>query len=174
MQESPIVDACAAEFRKIKSQCEAAMAQLGDDQLHVRINPHQNSIAVIVQHMAGNMLSRWTDFLHADGEKPTRDRESEFVERGLSRGELMAQWERGWAALFAALGDLRDADLMRTIHIRREPHTVIGALTRQISHYAQHLGQIVLIGKHIRGAEWRYLSIPPGQSAAFNAARGMA
>ncbi|MGE0480387.1 MAG: DUF1572 family protein [Phycisphaerae bacterium] len=170
---APVLDACVAEFRTTRAQCEKCFAQLSDDELHVRINPHQNSIAVIIQHVAGNMLSRWTDFLTTDGEKPDRDRESEFEERRLPRAALMALWERGWAALFGALAALRDEDLQRTVHIRTEPYTVFGAISRQIAHYNLHLGQIQVIGKHLRGAQWQYLSIPPGGTAAFNRRKGL-
>ncbi len=163
-----IVQRCNAEFRKTKSSADAAIAQLSDDELHVRINPLQNSIAVIMQHVAGNMISRWTDFLATDGEKPTRDREREFVEKHLPRAELAAYWERGWSTLFAALDLLTDADLDRTIHIRGEPHSVFQAINRQTAHYNLHLGQIMLIAKHLRGDTWKYLTIPPGGSAAFN------
>lgn len=165
---SAIIQTCRAEFRKTRATAERALAQLSDDQLHIRINPHQNSVAVIVQHLAGNMLSRWTDFPQSDGEKPQRDREGEFVERGLPRAELMALWNRGWAALFAALEPLRDEVLETTVTIRGEPHTVFHAINRQTAHYNLHLGQILLIGKHLQGETWKYLSIPPGGSAEFN------
>ncbi len=170
---SPILAACIDEFRKTKLTAERCFAQLADEELHVRINPHQNSIAVIIQHMAGNMLSRWTDFLTSDGEKPGRDRESEFVEGRLPRVELMQRWERGWAALFAALEPLADADLARIVHIRNEPHTVFQAINRQTAHYNLHLGQIQLIAKHLRGEAWQYLSIPPGGSKEYNARMGV-
>lgn len=170
---SPIVETCIAEFRKTKQSAEKVFAQLRDDDFHVRINPHQNSIAVIIQHLAGNMLSRWTDFLTSDGEKPSRDREDEFVEHKRSRTELMELWDRSWAALFNALESLSDADLFRVVTIRTEPHTVFHAINRQTAHYNLHLGQILLIGKHLRGSDWKYLSIPPGGTAAFNREKGM-
>ena len=172
-QDSPILATCIREFRKTKQMADKCFAQLGDDELHVRINPQQNSIAVIIQHMAGNMLSRWTDFLTSDGEKPDRDRESEFEERRQSRAQLMERWERGWAAVFIALEGLSDADLFRTVHIRNEPHTVFDAVNRQTAHYNLHLGQIQLIAKHLRGDTWKYLSIPPGGSKEFNARMGV-
>jgi len=171
--ESPILAACIDEFRKTKRAIEACVEQLSDDELHLRINAHQNSIAVILQHVAGNLRSRWTDFLTADGEKPDRDRESEFVERRLGRSELLVTWENGWQCLFDALAALTDGDLARTITIRREPMSVFSAINRQTAHYNLHLGQIQVIGKHLRGEKWRYLSIPPGQSRAYNEKMGM-
>ena len=172
-QTSPILTTCIAEFRTTKQMAEKCFAQLADAEFHVRINPHQNSIAVIMQHMAGNMLSRWTDFLTSDGEKPDRDRESEFDEHKLPRAALMERWERGWTALFKALESLTDADLWRVVHIRNEPHTVFHAINRQTAHYSLHLGQIQLISKHLRGDAWKYLSIPPGGSKEFNARKGV-
>jgi hypothetical protein len=172
-QNSPILGTCIAEFRNTKQMAEKCFAQLGDDQLHKRINPHQNSIAVIVQHVSGNMLSRWTNFLTSDGEKPDRNRESEFDERKLPRAQLMERWERGWSALFDALEGLTDADLWRIVHIRNEPHTVFHAINRQTAHYNLHLGQIQLIAKHLRGEAWNYLSIPPGGTKEFNARMGV-
>lgn len=171
--DSPVIATCIEEFRATKAQCEKCFAQLNDGELHVRINPHQNSVAVIIQHLAGNLLSRWTDFLTADGEKPDRQRESEFDERRRPRAQLMSLWERGWAALFAALAGLSDADLQRIVTIRTEPYTVFGAISRQIAHYNLHLGQIQVIGKHLRGDAWNYLSIPPGGTAEFNRRKGM-
>jgi Protein of unknown function (DUF1572) len=161
------------EFRKTKSSCESAMAQLTDAELHARINPRQNSIAVIVQHLHGNMRSRWTDFLATDGEKPDRDRESEFADRDLPRPQLMALWEEGWRCVFDALAPLTDDDLGRTVKIRSEPHTVALAITRQVAHYGWHAGQIALIGKHFAGERWKYLTIPPGGSQPFNRRMGV-
>ena len=161
MSERRLLEAFESEFRKTRLQAEAAIAQVDDAGLHARLNPQQNSMAVIVQHMAGNMLSRFSDFLTTDGEKPSRDRESEFVDRDLPRAELMNLWERGWTCLFGAIGPLTDADLARTVIIRREPHTVFLALVRQTAHYAWHVGQIALIAKHLVGERWSYLTIPP-------------
>jgi hypothetical protein len=123
--------------------------------------------------MAGNMRSRWTDFLTTDGEKPDRDREREFVDDFVSHEAMMRDWEDGWACLFAALEPLSDADLSRVVHIRGEPHTVFRAINRQTAHYAQHVGQIVLLAKHLRGPAWRWLTIAPGGSGAFNAKMGL-
>ena len=173
MSDRPLLQAFESEFRKTKRQAEAAIAQVDDAGLHARLNARQNSIAVIVQHIAGNMLSRFTDFLTTDGEKPDRDRESEFVDRNLPRSELMDLWERGWACLFGAIAPLTDADLERTVTIRREPHTVFLALVRQTAHYAWHAGQIVLIAKHLKAEGWQYLTIPPGGSAEFNRKMGV-
>ena len=173
MSDRHLLQAFESEFRKTKRQAEAAMAQVDDAGLHTRLNPRQNSIAVIVQHMAGNLLSRFTDFLTTDGEKPWRGREGEFVDRQLSRPELIDLWERGWACLFGAIAPLTDADLERTVTIRREPHTVFLALVRQTAHYAWHAGQIALIAKHLKGEGWQYLTIPPGGSAEFNRKMGV-
>jgi len=161
------------QFQKTKSACERAIAQVSDAQLHRQINPQQNSIAAIVQHLAGNMESRWTDFLTTDGEKPGRDRESEFTDHQLSRAELTALWERGWQCVFNALVNLTDADLDRTVTIRNQPHTVLQAIVRQVDHCGWHAGQIALIGKHLVGGRWSYLTIPPGGSAAFNKKMGV-
>jgi hypothetical protein len=173
MTARTIIESFGSEFRKTKSACEGAIRQVDDTQLHAQINSRQNSIAVIVQHMHGNMLSRWTDFLNSDGEKPTRDREGEFADRRLSRNELMRIWDEGWKCVFAALAPLTDADLTRTVLIRKEPHSVALAITRQIAHYSWHAGQIALIAKHLAGENWQYLTIPPGGSGEFNRKMGV-
>ncbi len=162
-----IRDSAVATFRSQKKLAEGAIAQVSDAELHVTPGPDGNCIAVIVRHMAGNMVSRWTDFLTTDGEKPSRDRDAEFVDAPGSRAEIMERWERGWAALFRALESLSDADLERTITIRGEPHSVIEAIHRQMSHYGYHVGQIVFAAHLFRGTAWRSLSIPRGESAAF-------
>jgi FMN phosphatase YigB (HAD superfamily) len=169
----PIVDACAKEFCKLKATAEKAIAQLTDAQLHARINPHQNSVTVIVQHLVGNMRSRWTDWLTTDGEKPDRDREQEFADRSWTRPEMLTAWEDGWALLLGALAQVGDADLGQVVLIRKEPHTAFEAINRQTAHYATHVGQILLIAKHLCGDRWQYLTIPPGGSAAFNQAKGL-
>lgn len=151
---------------------ERAFEQLNDEEFFFRLNPRQNSVHVIVKHLAGNMRSRWTDFLTSDGEKPDRDRESEFIEDVVPREKIMQAWETGWAAVFTALRPLRDEDLSRTVHISREPLSVAQAIIRQIEHYGYHVGQIVLIAKHLRGEKWNYLTIPPGGSGAFNRGTG--
>jgi uncharacterized damage-inducible protein DinB len=155
-------------FRYYKQLADRAMAQLGDEQLYEVIDSEANSIAVIVKHMAGNLRSRWTDFLTADGEKPDRDRDSEFTDPPRPREALMRAWEEGWAALFTALEPLTDDDLTRRITIRGEAHSVMQAINRQLGHYAYHCGQIVLLAKHYQGENWQTLSIPRGQSARFN------
>jgi hypothetical protein len=144
------------------------MAQIDDEQLFAVLDGEMNSIAVIVKHMAGNMRSRWTDFLTSDGEKPDRNRDSEFEEPPATREAVYALWEEGWQCLFSALAPLSDADLNRTITIRGEPHSVMQAINRQVAHYAYHCGQIVLLAKHFNAAEWKSLSVPRKQSGEFN------
>ena len=172
----PLLAAAIHELGKQKRLAEAALAQLKDDELHIRLNAQQNSIAVIMRHLAGNMLSRWTDFLTTDGEKPGRNREGEFADTRIPRAELMRQWEAGWKRLLNAMNALTDADLLKTVTIRNEPHTVMLAIVRQISHYGGHIGQILLLAKHItlaRGRTWTYLTIAPGGSEQFNKRMGM-
>jgi hypothetical protein len=173
MTQRTVITAFEEEFRKTKSMADRAIAQVDDAGLHVRINPLQNSIAAIVQHIAGNAISRFTDFLTTDGEKPTRNRDSEFVDHNLSRADLLESWDRGWQCLFDALSPLTDADLQRIVTIRREPHTVCKAIVRQIAHYGWHAAQIALIAKHVKGDSWQYLTIPPGQTVAYNQKMGM-
>ncbi len=157
-----------AVFRQYKRLAERAMEQVTDEELLAVLDPEMNSIAQTVKHMAGNMRSRWTDFLLSDGEKPDRNRDSEFVEPPATREALTHVWEEGWDRLFSALQPLSEADLARTVQIRGEPHSVMQAINRQIAHYAYHCGQIVLLAKHFRAHEWRSLSIPRGQSTSFN------
>ncbi len=147
-------------LHQYKKMAETAMSQLSDDQLFVTLDDEMNSIAVIVKHMAGNMRSRWTDFLTTDGEKPDRDRDSEFVEPPATRAALLEQWENGWKLVFATIEPLTEADLSRTITIRAEPHSVMQAITRQLAHYAGHVGQIVFLAKHLAGTNWKSLTIP--------------
>ena len=171
---SPVLAALLDEFRKTKRLGERAFEQLGDDDFFFKLNPQQNSVYAIVKHLSGNMLSRWTDFLTTDGEKPWRDREAEFVDEVVPRGRIMELWETGWTSVFAALEPLDDSDLAKTVYIRREPHTVVQAAVRQVAHYAYHVGQILLIAKHLRGERWNYLTVPPGGSNAFNRRMGLA
>jgi hypothetical protein len=155
-----------AGFRALKEQAERALAQADDASFFAVLDNESNSLAVIVAHLAGNALSRWTDFLTTDGEKPTRRRDAEFdLDPRLTRADLMARWEAGWRALFAAIEPLAAADLDRTITIRGEPHTVMQAILRQTRHYAYHVGQIVQLARHYRGGDWQTLSLPraPGQ-----------
>jgi hypothetical protein len=157
-------------FRYYKTLGERTLAQLQDDELHLEPSPDTNSAAVIVQHLAGNMHSRWTDLFGGDGESITRDRDAEFEDVHEARDALMARWERGWMALFSALEGLNDEDWERPIRIRGEPISVIEAVQRQLAHYPYHVGQLVLIVRWKRGADWESLSIPRGGSEAFNAA----
>jgi len=155
-------------YRLYKRLAEGAIAQVTDEQLFEQIDPESNSIAIIVNHLAGNMRSRWTAFLTSDGEKPDRDRDGEFAKVPNSRKALMALWADGWARVFAALEPLTDADLGRTVTIRGEPHSVMQAINRQLAHYCSHIGQIIFLAKHLQGGNWRTLSIPRNRSADFN------
>ena len=159
------------EFRKYKTMAERAINQLDDDAFFATLDDEANSVAILVKHMAGNMRSRWRDFLTADGEKPDRFRDNEFIiTEDDTRVALMAQWEAGWRYLFAALEPLGDDDLLSQVAIRQESHTVLAAINRQLTHYAYHVGQLVLLAKHARGAAWQTLSIPRGESDAYNQA----
>lgn len=164
-----VVDAFVQEFRKTRQLADRAIAQLDDAQLHARLDAEANSVAVLMQHMAGNMRSRWTDFLTSDGEKPWRQRDLEFEPPALDRAALLSSWESGWQTLFDTLAGLTDDDLGRTVTIRGEGQSVLSALTRQLAHYAGHAYQIVLLAKHVKGDDWTVLSIPRGQSDAFTA-----
>jgi hypothetical protein len=155
-------------FRAYKRLAERAMEQVTDEQLFAVLDPEANSIAIIVKHMAGNMRSRWTNFLTTDGEKPDRDRDREFADPAATRAELSAQWEDGWGRVFAAIEPLTDADLERTVTIRGEAHSVMQAINRQVAHYALHIGQIVFLAKHFGSDHWKSLSVPRNQSAEFN------
>jgi uncharacterized damage-inducible protein DinB len=155
-------------FRYYKKLAERAMAQCPDEALFKALDAESNSIAIIVKHMTGNMRSRWTDFLTSDGEKPNRNRDSEFEDAPKTRAELMEMWERGWKLLLGALEPLSDADLTRTITIRTEPHSVTQAINRQIAHYSYHVGQIVYLARHFAGGKWQTLTVPKKKSAEFN------
>ena len=155
-------------FGVYKKMAEAAIAQVSDEYLTTTLDPDANSIAVIMKHMTGNMRSRFTDFLTTDGEKPDRDRDSEFVDPPVTREALMERWETGWRIVFAALEPLTDADLGRTVAIRGEAHSVMQAINRQIAHYAGHVGQIILLAKHFQGSQWKTLTVPRNRSADFN------
>jgi hypothetical protein len=167
------------QMRGHKRLAEGAMAQLKDEELFITLDPESNSVVVIVKHMAGNMRSRFTDFLTSDGEKPDRYRDQEFeFSPATTRADLTKWWEEGWARVFAAIEGLKPEDVMRTVTIRGEAHTVLQAVNRQIAHYAYHTGQIVFLAKHIRSTEWKTLSIPRGKSenykvAAPNSDRGV-
>jgi len=155
-------------FRQYKSLAERAMAQLPDDRLFAALDGESNSIAIIVKHMAGNMRSRWTDFLTTDGEKPDRHRDTEFEAGPETREGLLHMWEEGWQHVFTALEPLTDADLGRTVLIRGEPHSVMQAINRQVAHYSNHIGQIILLAKHYAGDGWTAVTIPRKRSAEYN------
>jgi hypothetical protein len=155
-------------FRYYKKLTERAMEQVTDEQLFGVLDGEMNCIAIIVKHLVGNMRSRWTDFLVSDGEKPDRNRDTEFEDPSATRAELMKMWEQGWAFVFNAVEPSSDADLERTVEIRGEPHSVMQAINRQIAHYAYHCGQIVFLAKHLRAAEWKSLTVPRGKSENFN------
>jgi len=154
-------------FRQYKKLAERAMEQVKDEDLLAEIDGENNCIAIIVKHMAGNMRSRFQDFLTTDGEKPDRNRDSEFVDPPRTREALMNMWEAGWAFVFGALEPLSEADLSRTVKIRGEAHSVMQAIHRQIAHYSYHCGQIVLLAKHLRSESWKPLTIPKGKSQEY-------
>ena len=157
-----------ASLRAYKKQTEKALAQLNDDQFFVTLDEEGNSVAIIMKHIAGNMFSRWTDFLTTDGEKPNRNRDMEFViESDATKNQVVDYWERGWHCLFNALEPLKAEDLERTVLIRGEEHTVMQAINRQLMHYSNHIGQIIFLAKHLRAADWQSLSIPRNRSAEF-------
>jgi uncharacterized protein DUF1572 len=165
------LDEARRQMRGHKRMAEGAMAQLKDEEMFITLDPESNSIAVLVKHMAGNMRSRFTDFLTSDGEKPDRDRDQEFeLSPAATRADLTKWWEEGWACVFTAIEALKPDDVMRTVTIRGEPHTVLQAVNRQIAHYAQHTGQIVFLAKHIRSGEWKTLSVPRGKSESYKVA----
>jgi hypothetical protein len=159
--ERQYLDDSVLQLRKLKAQADKAMAQVDDAQFFALLDADANSIGLIVKHVAGNMRSRWTDFLTSDGEKPDRHRDSEFErEAADTRDAVLTRWEAGWEVLFNALMSLGPDDLGKTINIRNEPHTVVQAINRQVSHYSAHTGQIVLLAKHFAGPNWKTLSIP--------------
>ena len=155
-------------FRYYKGLAERAVAQVTDEQLLAVLDSEMNSIAVIIKHMAGNMRSRWTDFLTSDGEKPDRQRDTEFVDPPSTRAALLAVWEEGWNCVFKALEPLSEEDLRRTVTIRGEAHSVMQAINRQVAHYSYHCGQIVFLAKHFNHSGWQSLSVPRGLSDRFN------
>ncbi len=160
------LEAVTGELSRMKVRAEKAIAQVADDRrLHVKLDAESNSIAIIVTHLSGNMLSRWTDFLTTDGEKPSRNRDAEFEPpEAMTRAELKEAWERGWACLFNALDALTPADLTATVRIRGEEFTAMEAIVRQFDHYASHIGQIVFLAKHLEWERWQSLSIPRRKS----------
>ena len=164
------LDDSISSFRAYKKLAEKAVAQLNDEEFFVTLDQEGNSVAVIMKHMAGNMFSRWTDFLTSDGEKPNRNRDMEFViEPTSGKEDVVAYWEKGWQCVFDALEPLGAEDLGRKVLIRGEEHTVIQAINRQMMHSANHIGQIIFLAKHFRSTEWRSLTIPRNRSGEFNA-----
>jgi Protein of unknown function (DUF1572) len=162
------IEDSVALFRFYKKMAEGAMEQVTDEQLFATLDDEMNSIAIIVKHMTGNMRSRWTDFMTSDGEKPDRNRDTEFVDPPATREQLLKRWNEGWDSVFHALDPLTDSDLERKVEIRGEPHSVMQAINRQIAHYAYHCGQIVFLAKHFKASEWKSLSVPRNKSAEFN------
>jgi uncharacterized damage-inducible protein DinB len=154
-------------FKSTKDLGDKTIHQLSEDDIHWHSNDESNSVAVIVKHVSGNMISRWSDFLTSDGEKSYRNRDEEFVNTISSKEALISVWEKGWHTLLDTLSNLREEDLLKTIYIRSEGHTVIEAIERQMAHYAYHVGQIVYIGKQLKDKEWQTLSIPRGQSDEY-------
>jgi uncharacterized damage-inducible protein DinB len=165
-----IIDSIRAEYLRYKALAEAAIEQLSEDQLSAPGPGDGNSIAVICWHVSGNLRSRFTDFLTTDGEKPWRQREEEFLARTVTRAELREKWNEGWDVLLGALSGLTDEQLTNTVTIRSQPLLVHEALHRSLAHLSYHVGQIVYIAKAMRGKDWKYLSIPPGKSDAYNQA----
>jgi hypothetical protein len=163
-----LVDGALASFGANKGWADKAVAQLADDQLHIALDANTNSIAVIMKHVAGNLLSRWTDFLTTDGEKPWRNRDDEFVDFFTTRDELIGYWNSGWQRLFDSLSSLSAADLGQTVTIRGEMHTVPLAIQRSLAHCSYHVGQIMLIARILAGENWTTITIPRGASATFN------
>lgn len=155
-------------FRYYKKLGEGALEQVSDEQLFAALDPEMNSMAIIVKHIAGNMRSRWTDFLTSDGEKPDRNRDTEFEHPPSTRAELLKIWNDGWGRVFSALEPLSDSDLERTVTIRGEAHSVMQAINRQIAHYSYHVGQIVFLAKHLNESGWKSLSVPRNKSSEFN------
>ncbi len=157
------------QYRKCKQLAERAVAQVNDEDFFKTIDSEVNSIALLMKHIAGNMFSRWTNFLTSDGEKPNRHRDTEFIiETKNSRQQLIEFWEAGWKVTFDTLESLAPEDLGKTIYIRQQPHSVIRAMNRQLGHYSYHVGQIVFLAKFLVGKNWKTLSIAKGQSEAFN------
>ncbi|HEY1683514.1 MAG TPA: DUF1572 family protein [Tepidisphaeraceae bacterium] len=164
----PIIDAIIGRFHDQKKLAEKAIVQISDAQLHQPLDENTNSVAVIMQHVAGNLRSRFVDFLTSDGEKPDRDRDAEFVDTNKDRAALMAIWESGWECTFNSLATLSDDDLHRTITIRNQPHSVIDALLRALAHAGYHAGQIVQLSRYLAKENWNTITVPRGGSKQFN------
>jgi hypothetical protein len=155
-------------FKMTKKLGDKSFEQISGEEVHWAPEPESNSIAVVVKHLHGNMLSRWTDFLTSDGEKEWRKRDNEFIDDPVTKDDVIARWEEGWGCVFGAMESLTPEDIGKTIYIRNEPHTVMQAINRQLTHYSYHVGQIVYLAKAIRSGEWKSLSIPKGKSQDFN------
>jgi len=162
------LDSTLKLFRYYKQLGEGAINQLNNEELHWQKNEDSNSVVIIVKHIAGNMLSRWTDFLTSDGEKPWRERDGEFVDTYQSKEEMLQHWEQGWDFLFKALEPLKPEDMDKVVFIRNEGHTIIEAINRQLAHYAYHVGQMVYVAKMLKGDDWKSLSIPRNKSLDYN------
>jgi hypothetical protein len=172
MTEQVYLKDCVLQLKKLKTQADRAVAQVKDEHLLSKLDPEANSIAIIMRHLVGNMRSRWTDFLTSDGEKPDRDRDAEFESHAEdTRERILTSWEDGWHRVFATIQMLKPYDLARTVTIRGEPHSVLEAINRQMTHYAVHVGQIVLLAKHYAGSDWRTLSIPRGKSKSCDVSK---
>jgi Protein of unknown function (DUF1572) len=165
---SSYLNSIKKQFGYYKLLGDKTFEQLNDQDIHWQLNEDSNSISIIVKHIVGNMLSRWTNFLTEDGEKTWRNRDQEFEDPYLNKEALIIAWEKGWQCLFNAITPLKENDLEHIIYIRNQGHTITEAINRQLSHYAYHIGQIVLIGKMIKGKHWKSLSVPKGQSSAYN------
>jgi len=163
-----VIDGALSSFQANKGWADKAIGQLPDDKLHVALDANTNCIAVIMKHVAGNLLSRWTDFLTSDGEKPSRNRDDEFVDSFPTRDELLAYWNSGWQTLFDSLESLAADDLRKTVTIRGEPHSVPLAMQRSLGHTCYHVAQIILIARILAGDNWTTITIPRGASASFN------
>jgi hypothetical protein len=162
------LESAMRQFKHYKMLGDKSISQVSEDSIHWMSGEQSNSIATIVKHMRGNMLSRWTDFLHSDGEKPWRNRDDEFTDDIHDKEDLIRKWQEGWKCLFNAIEELKEDDLESVIYIRNQGHTVVEAINRQLAHYAYHVGQIVFLAKMITGGNWEFLSIPPGKSAQYN------
>ncbi len=173
MMENNYIISVKNQFKQYKILAEKAIDQVPDEKIDWQYNPETNSIAIIVKHLAGNMLSRFTDFYNSDGEKKWRDRDAEFENEKLSRERLKALWDKGWDCLFQVLNGLSPADLSKIVIIRNEEHTVVEAINRQLTHYASHIGQIIFIAKMVLDNQWRTLTIPKNASREFNAKKGL-
>lgn len=172
MIEQQYLDDAHLQLRKLKAQADKAISQIKDEDLFTLIDPDANSIAIIMKHLSGNMRSRWTGFLTSDGEKPDRNRDSEFeAGSGDTPARLREQWDRGWTLVLDTVSSLQPEDLDKTVFVRGEAHSVMEAINRQLTHYAAHVGQIVLLAKHFAGADWKTLSIPKGKSREYDVSK---